>query len=99
MPLPAACGRLSASARAWKSVASSAASFMRPRYVAANMRIADHVHFVAAAVDRGGLLIRQRQVAGQDRDLIEADAGARRVLQQDRGLVRLLRIGILPASK
>ena len=56
-----ACGpRLSANMRAWNSVASSAASFIRPRYVAANMRIAGHVHFITAAADGGHLLLGQR---------------------------------------
>ena len=82
-----ACGpRLSASMRAWNSVASSAASFIRPRYVAANMRIGDHVHFVTAATDGGHLLLGQRRDRPSDRDLIQADAGAGRILQLDRGL-------------
>ena len=41
------------------------------------MRIADHVHFVTAAADGGDLLLGQRQVARQDRDLIQADAARR----------------------
>ena len=59
--------------------------------------VGGHVHFITAATDGGHLLLGQRQIAHEDRDLIQTDAGAGGISQRDRGFHDPARLGILLA--